>query len=431
MAHGAYHSSCILQSPLTHHIFHDCNIEHKVCQKDVTSKTTSSRKRNRLPGTFPYPKLEPNSKFITPFGVVAVISDSRMPSDHNQTCVPEDIKEKNKVYTRKLERIEKRKLNFMIYHAKLQRKRRMELMQIYLGDAKKDNEGHDGNTALQIWKQYCTLTTPRMILSGKYSQTLDNKILNQVKTIENHPWNDAGDDPSVPTDSYPDRIVECVLINDERVKVCDLEIESEGEGRLSQIDAARKSVEEAKGIKSKKNEDGINTNVPLTVKNRHESGMKLFLNRKTLVHVYNEKVAIYRCQKCGQTFSSRSGLKGHLNELTCIKRSEKFSRERLAKLQEIEEAVLKDEIRSPQPYTTPNNNTATPVQQGSEARKSKRKKHKKWPAWLEFYPALSPIYPETFQFMQFKRGSNNTKFLQKKWDEIGQSGTYLNLIFAS
>ncbi len=362
--------------------------------------------------------------------MVAVISDSRIPSDHNQTCVPEDIKEKNKHYTRKLERIEKRKSNFMMYHAKLQRKRRMELMRIYLNDVNKDNEGHDGNTALQIWNQYCTLTTPRMILSEKYSQNLDNEILNHVKTIEEHPWNDAGDDPSAPADSYPDRIVECVLINDDRVKVCDLEIESEGEWRLSQIDAARRSVEEAKCIESKKNEDGINTNIALIVKNRHESGMKLFLTRKTLVHVYNEKVPIYICQNCGHTFSSRSGLKGHLKELTCVKRSEKFKKERLAKLQEIEEAVLKDEIRSPQPYTTPKNNTAKPVQQGFEpSRKSKRKKHKKWPAWLEFYPALSPIYPETFQFMQFKRGSNNTKFMQKKWDEIGQSGTSLNLVF--
>jgi len=231
--------------------------------------------------------------------------------------------------------------------------------------------------------------------------------------------------------------VECVLINDERKRVSDLNIKTEGEGRISQMRAALRSVEKAKKSQSKKKrsnkgDDGVDddgkasndSNIDEKKKKQaslpsglHESGMKLYLQRKLLVNSYNTSIANYLCKKCGRNFDSRVGLKGHLDESTCIKRAEKVKQERALRLQQIEDAALSNGIKAPTPMTAPKK---SPVNsEGKPSSKTKRKKHKKWPAWLEFYPALSPWYPEIFETMKFKRGSNNTKFMQKKWDALG------------
>ncbi len=416
-------------------------IEHKVCQREAG--TQSNRKKKNMSGKFPYPKLEPGSKFITQYGVVQVISDGNIPPDHNKTCIPMDIKDKVRTYNRKRKRIHERRANVITYSAKKQRKRRHDLMKIYLksleGNREEEKQGKDGNgnggsneeeacVSLQIWKHYCSLTTPSLILSGTYNQNMDDKMLTQIQTVEKHPWNDLGIDPSEPEDSYPNRIVECVLIRDERKKICDVDIQAEGEGRISQMKEAKKSVEKAKMAQSRKNKcqnDGDTACGEKTsdgevktpsAANLHESGMKLYLQRKILVHTYNTKIANYQCKNCGQNFYSRMGLKSHCDELTCVKRIEKVKQERALRLQEIEDAALSNNIKAPQPLFTPKKPVAPGQTQSS---KTKRKKHKKWPAWLEFYPTLSPIYPEIFEAMKFKRGSNNSKFMQKKWDAIG------------
>jgi hypothetical protein len=232
----------------------------------------------------------------------------------------------------------------------------------------------------------------------------------------------------VPDDSYPDRMVECVLIQDERMKVCNLDIGAEGEGRLSQMNSARKSIEKARRELRRKqrqgggdggdNADEDDDKQDSVEENLHESGLKLFLQRKLLVNSYNPKVANYHCYKCNRHFNSRMGLKGHLEEQSCVKIVEKAKKERALRLLEIEKAALSNNIKAPQPLITPKKSSIPRPGSGAGS-KSKRKKHKKWPAWLEFYPDLSSIYPEIFNYMQFKRGSNNSKFMLKKFDAIG------------
>ena len=317
----------------------------------------------------------------------------------------------------------------MLYNAKIQRKRRYQLLQHYLEVKKKHEEINNGeldeekslvnvHNASFIWNQYCTLSTPSDILSGKYNQALDNEIQNHVQIVEKHPWNDTGDDPMIPADSYPDRIVECVLINDDRMQVCNIDIQSEGEERLTKIESARKAVEEAK--KKKQEETNDSDRKSSIEPNLHVSKMKLFLPRRMLIHTYNEKIPRYQCQNCGATLNSRVGLKSHIDELTCVKRPMKRKQDRAIRLQEIEDSALAIVIDGP-PLLTPTSKKKQSSPSGvTTGNKTKRKKFKKWPAWLEFYPALSPIYPEIFDILKFKRGSNNSKFMSKKYDDPGR-----------
>ena len=448
--------------------------EHKVCLKE---KNLNNNRSKVQPGKYPFPQLQPNSKFITPYGIVQVISDQRIPQDHNQTCLPKDIKHQNRTYTRKRERIQKRKHTTLLFQAKQQRKRRMHLWNIYQDyqsyirqNSPKNTASYSSNDILHdekaksmatdIYKLYSTLTTPSLILSGKYSQNLDRKMHDQVQIVEKHPWNDLGQDPMEPRDSYPHRIVECVLIQDERIKVCNLSVAAEGEGRLTQKETAMRSVAKAKQERMQNTEKATtssttsmtydkndtkyanddtttcsvvptssnttvttntasnttNNNVINKIPNVHPSGLRLFLQRCLLVNSYNPSIPIYQCERNGRTFHTRMGLKNYLeNNETPEEIKQKKIQERISQIQEIENAALTNKIKKPQPLTGKKDDTVA----GGSGSKSKRKKHKKWPSWLEFYPDESVIYPEVFNFLQFKRGSNNSKFLKKKFDLIG------------
>ena len=282
---------------------------------------------------------------------------------------------------------------------------------------KKEEEEYNKTFAGKIWREYCTLTIPSRILSEKYNQNTDNEMNKQTQIVENHPWNTAGEDPNIPADSYPDRIVECVLIQDERRRVSTLTIEKEGDGRISQMNIAKESVQKAKreqmSKKQKTSGQKKGANTICKVDNPHISNMKLYLRRDMLVNSYSKRIANYNCTTCGKFFHSRMGLKGHL---PCVNKTEKVKQDRELRLKMIEEDVLSNNIKGPQPLTQ--KKAVKPGDTPLSSQK-KRKPHKKWPAWLEFYPALSPIYPEIFNTMKFKRGSNNNKFMLKKFGAEG------------
>merc|ERR1712161_115064 len=42
-----------------------------------------------------------------------------------------------------------------------------------------------------------------------------------------------------------------------------------------------------------------------------------------------------------------------------------------------------------------------------------------YPAWMKFYPDRSPWFPEVFKHLQFRRGSNNKKFVEKNNIALG------------
>lgn len=383
----------------------------------------ASRKR-LTPGTYPFPKLEPNSKFLTPYGVVKVISDSRMPEDHNKTCLPKDVGRKHRVYARKDERIQTRKMNFMLFHAKKQRRRRIELMNIQQKeiDEKRDHpleykqnqNEREVEKSKEIWRLYSTLIEkPSLILTGKYSQNLDPKMHDQVQNVEKHPWNYLGQDPVEPIDSYPDRIVECVLIEDERMKINDLNIGTDpAKGQLLHMNIVKKSVEKAREEILNMKKNGTSTRI----ENAHPSGLRLFLRRRLLVNSYDSEIPIYQCSKTGKVFQTIMGLTEYLkNKESPTEITRKNIERRDKRLQEIEKAAIsKEKIKGPQPLSVKKETVAS----GSGS-KTKRKKHKKWPAWLEFYPDLSVIYPEVFDVLKYRRGSNNSTYLKKKFHVIG------------
>merc|ERR1712161_71333 len=47
------------------------------------------------------------------------------------------------------------------------------------------------------------------------------------------------------------------------------------------------------------------------------------------------------------------------------------------------------------------------------------RRNKIYPAWMKFYPDRSPWFPEVFKHMQFRRGSNNKKFVEKNNIALG------------
>jgi hypothetical protein len=121
-----------------------------------------------------------------------------------------------------------------------------------------------------------------------------------------------------------------------------------------------------------------------TASNQKRGGMTLFLQRKLLVEEYNPSLQVYCCKKCGNKFNSRSKFKTHVQNKACIAEGKNFAQKRLNKLEEAEEALELEELKTPA-WLLP------PLQ--AEPGGKKRKRSKKLPGWIVFDPDLSSIYP--------------------------------------
>jgi len=419
------------------------HIEHKVCQRitnqNNTSQINSSSSDPNLSKT-PFPQLKPGGKFVTQYGIVEILSDSRAPPDLGSTPLPKDIKSEARKQLREKSRIAKARLKVAAFVAQKQRRRRNRLMRLNeegrgvcenregaLVDG--NDQGLEERIASEVWKEYCTLTTPRNILAGLWSgrcRTDPNELSSQTGDIS---ASTAGVNFGMrknllePGDSYPDRIVECVLVPDIRRKVHN--VENDTEERISQVEVATKIVEKARNeVRKKVNLNDIDD---IGGFQTPKSGTKIYLQRRLLTNVYNPILPIYICMLCGQVFNSRVGLKGHVSESVCKKRKEQMIQGRLKRLQDVENASKNENIKADklnptttrmmkEIYTVTKQKVNPP--KGAK-RKKKRKKGKKFPAWIVFYPNLSSIYPEVFEYAKFKRGSNNNRFMQKKWEDNG------------
>lgn len=366
------------------------HIEHNVCSKV---------KVNDIIGTVPMPKLQPGDCFVTDLGVVKVVKDERVGDDFGKTLVSSDIKNQNNLYNRQRERIRARRNKMCLYHAKLSRKRRQNIHNLYL--KRKDGSISEKDFANEIFDTYIPGLPVNQALAGLFQMEPNNLV----------PTPAFPKDPMQPPDSYPERIVECVLIKDERKRITDLDEELNESGRLSQVDVASAIV--AKAQKMKKHE---NSSEASGLNEIHESGMKVYIRRNLLTVSYSKHLPVYTCADCGKSFGTRAGCKSHRDDKTCLEQLKNSKDAREKRLEEIEESLLmkKTELAIQAPRFVQENKTKK-----KDTRKRGRKKSKVYPSWLVFYADKSSLYPEVFESLKCKRGSNNSKFVKKIWDALG------------
>lgn len=111
-------------------------------------------------------------------------------------------------------------------------------------------------------------------------------------------------DPSGPPDSFPERIVECVLVPDTRP-------------RIVGVDRKREKTGDGPG------------------QSMNSFQAKLYLQRRLLVEPYHEEGSVYLCQFCNMKFGSLPGQKYHIENTVCLKRGLSNTDKRVALEQKI------------------------------------------------------------------------------------------------
>lgn len=126
---------------------------------------------------------------------------------------------------------------------------------------------------------------------------------------------EIGDDPLIPRDSYPDRIVECRELVDARVKKTDIDVESERvDGDVGLTKRARQIVAETReSLKHGKASPEKTCPVAKSKPAQKYTGTKMFLKRRVLTKHYIADAIIYCCSVCGKNdFSSIPSLEYHM-----------------------------------------------------------------------------------------------------------------------
>lgn len=294
-----------------------------------------------------------------------------MADDRPDDC---DLNEKSAPHIpeKRRDSVMRRKNRILMAAAKYQRRRRNKFIELF-----RENVTGERLQA-EIWKEYCPSATPADILAGSWSW----------KTKKTSSTDEADKQVLTSADVSGDRIVTCELINDERRKVTEINHDVQDETGSTKIDIVKASVEKAK---EEALQMILNRSHDITVPTlrTHISGMKLYLQRRLLCERYNDKIPIFECIRCGRCFSSRAGLKGHLQEKVCEKKVDQLIKERLERLEMIEKGL--DEPFANEPPKDKKQPGATIVVGN---RKIKASVFKKLPGWIVFKHNRSSIYPE-------------------------------------
>lgn len=204
--------------------------------------------------------LEPGSKFVTQFGVVEVVKDEREIPRGN--ILPPNIKSLLKLYQGNKARVDGNNARLDDAIASQLRVRRSKIDGLY-------REGKA--TKLSMFDAY---------FGGDPRNNNDEKpVLMKQKEPQ---------DPSATPDFCPDRIVECILIPDERKRFLSTDINN---------------PTECPG-------DAISGTTPV----------RLFLQRRILTEPYVIDLSLYACPDCGRSFASLAGVRYHVNGNVCVQR---------------------------------------------------------------------------------------------------------------
>jgi uncharacterized C2H2 Zn-finger protein len=230
--------------------------ERKVCQEPKLNGGGEAGKA--------FPSLQGGDKFVTPFGIVQVIKDDRaVPT----ASLPNDIKKRTRTYSNARLGVEAKLHNFYVFRAAQLRMRRNSINALY------ENSQWDCDALFEA-----------------YADPSPEKWVEPLRP----------ENPSAPPGSFPDRIVECKWVPDQRSR------------------------------------DGVaHDHVPPS------SNGKLFLRRDVLTQRYREDECLYSCPNCGQTFYAAPSFKYHVDNQPCLRKAELFKRKRSETEKRIQNTVEK------------------------------------------------------------------------------------------
>lgn len=371
--------------------------------KSTTSAKSSKRRKStsNRPGLSKketFLQLKPGARCITKYGVVEVISDDQLPADHHKSKVTETEFKAARVVFRRMDKLKARKMELVNEFAVGSRHRREELQKIYLDSiAKNDDPTNDDNdkdtTQTKIWQQYCTTMTPKQILMDGKSWDKTNKPGKEIafESLDEH-------DPRIPADFYPDRIVKCKLVKDERT-VIDAKEPKKGAVHLQYIE--RDPIE-----------DDV-VQLPII----------LHLTRRELTRVYDPEELNHVCSFCGEgNFKSRVHVRYHIDQGFCTNRKLLAKEDGEKRIQSIENEALSGACSTETflskmhalPSIKANAVLFKKIEEFGNPCKIKPSKKDKMPPWIVFNSKRSPLYPEMYITLGFRRGSQNRNFYNKQ-----------------
>ena len=291
--------------------------DKRVCEMDAERALAKER---------PYFRLSAGQTFAVPQcgGAVVVVRDDRGPDPVGQ--LPEGLDKLLKSWRKVQGRCEDRRVASYVVAAGQSLFRRAQLSQLY-------QEGR-----VTAWN------VQRVYRSGGSSSTPGRLAVSQALS-----------DPSAPDGSYPDRIVECRVIPDER------------EHFVVNADCSHDVVRRCDGVVG---EDG---------------GYRVFLRRRDLQHNYDKSASTFSCSQCGQSFMSRPGAVHHVRSGACASRKKSHASATARNLQSVQDRV---DYFEKQARASPNENLAT------AKRTFPKKKAKK----IENVP----VYPQVWLSLGFK-----------------------------
>ena len=263
------------------------------------------------------------ARYITKFGVVEVVADDRMPvrnddksSSRNQPKV--DTTLSVRTFLKRQARFAERRDRVIDEIASGSRYRREELQQLYM--ASKCSNSKVGMPLLQekVWSLYCKSLTLKQLLTDGLSWSCSNESLSEKgKKIERF----LDDDPRYPVNLYPDRIVECKLVEDER----DYIVVSSNCGSNPMAHENETAIDFEYDVREKpKNANG--TIAP----------MRLYITCKELTREYDASKPCYVCSICGKCYCYREGIRYHLSNSLCTENNVVEIEERQRRVEAIE-----------------------------------------------------------------------------------------------
>lgn len=310
--------------------------EQKVCRKASLTYMGDGKAR-------PFPTLEPGQQFVTPFGVVEVVKDDRaVPT----AIFPKDIQDQYRKYQKSKGTDDVREMGRYAKRAGNLRVRRNAINSLYeKGRANRRSifEAYFGGDPEHI----------RSVIKANKALASGKNATNSIQSSAGIPSRRSSD-PKEPVDSFPDRIVECISLTDQRSHVLDL-------GKH------------------------------FVKRDAEQPPKKLYLQRKLLNQPYDKVDSVYYCPDCGRKFTSPQSRKAHCAQKKCIQEA-RNKKEKQEGIQLKIERVVKTNIRFPEKRKFIKN-IKTPSMINKDGKLIKWKKKKK---------AEASVYPEVIIAMGFK-----------------------------
>ena len=367
------HRTCpTCQKVFTSGFGRDYHVDNRVCEQvDAGAKVA-------------LPILAPGTEFVTRWGIARVVNDNQaIPTGKVMDASSKDLKHwKLRKTKRETKRISEYKT--VNVHSLVRRKR--------LGRIYKPHREHQSTT------------TSKDVMSAYFGpQGFMHATGRGFPLVTTAPPNDPS--PLEPDDSYPNRMVECVLIPDRRT-VYDCYMVPNLEGReFAQTERHEKS---------------------LTVE--YVFPTKMYLQRRELTDKYFEEGVVFICKSCGKTMSSLAGAKYHVTASCGSKRGTKTPEsstayeqsmsainhraEQLMKKQDtntvsrIEPQLRQQQLaRAPMPESAKSNKLhlqQPPVLRPTQAVGGKRKRGDTKRAWTQKKKPILAYYPQVWRSLGFK-----------------------------